>query len=85
MCNKLVIIGNGFDLAHGLKTSYESFANKNMNHPVMKEFKKLMNTINCESPIFNKYGKHINSSWFSFERSIERLSDYTYGFMFDGG
>ncbi len=23
--NKLVIIGNGFDLAHGLKTSYKDF------------------------------------------------------------
>ncbi len=23
--NKLVIIGNGFDLAHGLKTSYNDF------------------------------------------------------------
>jgi hypothetical protein len=24
-CNKLVLIGNGFDLAHGLKTSYKNF------------------------------------------------------------
>ena len=23
--NRLVLIGNGFDLAHGLKTSYEDF------------------------------------------------------------
>lgn len=25
--NRLVIIGNGFDLAHGLKTSYKDFIN----------------------------------------------------------
>ncbi|MBK8495852.1 MAG: hypothetical protein IPL50_13180 [Chitinophagaceae bacterium] len=25
--NKLIIIGNGFDLAHGLKTSYKDFLN----------------------------------------------------------
>ena len=24
-CNKLILIGNGFDLAHGLKTSYKNF------------------------------------------------------------
>lgn len=25
--NRLIIIGNGFDMAHGLKTSYENFIN----------------------------------------------------------
>ena len=25
--NRLVLIGNGFDLAHGLKTSYKDFIN----------------------------------------------------------
>ena len=25
--NRLVLIGNGFDLAHGLKTSYQDFIN----------------------------------------------------------
>ena len=25
--NRLVIIGNGFDMAHGLKTSYKDFIN----------------------------------------------------------
>lgn len=25
--NRLVLIGNGFDLAHGLKTKYEDFIN----------------------------------------------------------
>ena len=26
--NRLVLIGNGFDLAHGLKTSYTDFINR---------------------------------------------------------
>lgn len=26
--NRLIIIGNGFDLAHGLKTSYMDFINE---------------------------------------------------------
>lgn len=28
---KLIIIGNGFDLAHGLKTSYKDFINWHIN------------------------------------------------------
>ena len=32
--NRLVIIGNGFDLAHGLKTSYGDFINYYINNMV---------------------------------------------------
>lgn len=37
--NKLIIIGNGFDLAHGLKTSYSDFILWHLNE-VLKEYKK---------------------------------------------
>ena len=46
--NKLVIVGNGFDLAHGLKTGYQAFIidfikcglkecydGKDFNHPLL--------------------------------------------------
>lgn len=34
--NRLIIIGNGFDMAHGLKTSYKDFINWYMNQRVQK-------------------------------------------------
>ncbi|MCG8883823.1 hypothetical protein G1L02_11730 [Tenacibaculum finnmarkense] len=33
--NLIVIIGNGFDLAHGLKTSYNDFANYYLNEVII--------------------------------------------------
>ncbi|MCD8412972.1 AbiH family protein [Tenacibaculum finnmarkense] len=33
--NLIVIIGNGFDLAHGLKTSYNDFANYYLNEIIL--------------------------------------------------
>jgi len=42
--NKLVIIGNGFDLAHGLKTRYEDFLVWYINEKVVRKFSILDNT-----------------------------------------
>lgn len=50
--NKLIILGNGFDLAHGLKTSYEDFIRDiieksiNFNEIVRKELIDVGNLAN---------------------------------------
>ncbi len=65
--NRLVIIGNGFDLAHGLPTSYKNF---------IDDFWKCFNT-NCNS---DKYQKLISTNnefdgYYSNYGSIENFDD----------
>lgn len=45
--NKLVIIGNGFDLAHGLKTRYSDF----LNNVLTELFNEYSNSLTSPSPI----------------------------------
>lgn len=45
--NRLIIIGNGFDLAHGMKTSYNDF----MLDYVSKVFKEAMKSMNFEDDL----------------------------------
>lgn len=54
MGNKLVIIGNGFDLAHGLKTTYGDFINWYM-VTAFKEFCKKGNYSDLLIELSNKY------------------------------
>ena len=52
--NKLVIIGNGFDLAHGLKTSYKNF----LDWYICKAFQEFCDKKNYSDPLIeikNKY------------------------------
>ena len=58
----LAIIGNGFDLAHGYNTDYNSFS-KNVNAPCLDEFKMFCND---EDAI---------CTWFLFEENINILSE----------
>lgn len=60
---KLILIGNGFDLAHGLKTSYKDFIEKYHDHPILCEFKKL---VRCE---FNEN----KENWYDFEVIYEKI------------
>ncbi|MDY4278317.1 MAG: AbiH family protein [Faecalicoccus sp.] len=63
---KVVIIGNGFDLAHDLPTSYKKFALTYKNHDILKKFERLSKEIgSAEKP----------STWYSFEEEIERISN----------
>lgn len=43
--NRIILVGNGFDLAHGLKTRYEDFINW-----YFEQLKKELS--DCISPIF---------------------------------
>lgn len=82
--NRLVIIGNGFDLAHGLKTSYEDF----IIHLINSSFKELYE----EGKVKNKHLFSIEISYghvkedFSINsiqeifnnKKIEIINDYTF-------
>lgn len=46
--NRLIIVGNGFDLAHGLKTSYEDFLLWLLKKSMLQERKEIKN-----HPLFN--------------------------------
>lgn len=73
--NKIIIIGNGFDLAHGLSTSYSDFINKcfednpnfgnNWKSPLLKEIremKKDKNWVDIESLYFRLIFKLLDFS-----------------------
>ncbi len=58
--NKLIIVGNGFDLAHGLPTSYQDFVDdfwKNLRENLEKGITKRIVTINCADYNLFDYGK----------------------------
>lgn len=58
---RLAIIGNGFDLNHGYKTDYKTFA-ANTQHPSLTRFKEYCDTEKIET-------------WYSFEENIRLLSE----------
>ncbi len=58
---KLILIGNGFDLAHGLKTSYKDFSEKYYDHPMLCKFRELV----CSEFVEN------NVDWYDFEANYE--------------
>lgn len=57
----LAIIGNGFDLNHGYRTDYKTFA-ANTQHPSLTRFKDYCDTERIET-------------WYSFEENIRILSE----------
>ena len=83
--NRLVIIGNGFDLAHGLPTSYSHFIDD-----FWKNFKEKHNTEKYKELIYSNelYDKYYTiyggiSSFRDLKNSInEYIKDYP-GFVFD--
>ncbi len=71
---KIIVVGNGFDLAHGLKTTYADFVKSNKNDRAMVKFRELVEKLNEED--FNNYfdSEDKNLTWYSFERHMERIS-----------
>lgn len=84
--NRLVIIGNGFDLAHGLPTGYNHFIND-----FWRNFRKCLNTEDYKSILeinesfvnFLNYGE-INSFKDFKANILEYAKDYGFSFH-DGG
>ena len=71
---QIIVVGNGFDLAHGLKTTYADFVKSNKNDRAMVKFRELVEKLNEED--FNNYfdSEDKNLTWYSFERHMERIS-----------
>lgn len=83
--NRLVIIGNGFDLAHGLPTSYKHFIDdfwRNFKDKVnTDEYQKLIYTDNSYFKYYSDYG--VINSFSDFINSInECIKEYT-DFVFE--
>lgn len=81
--NKLIIVGNGFDLAHGLKTSYNDFAKYYKNNLVLIKFHELVDKIGSSIPIYDIDGNIKDITWYSFEENIERITQYIFQKNFD--
>lgn len=69
--NKLILIGNGFDLALGLKTSYNDFLFWLIKEEVLKALEHFPNTVtNKDYTIFNDYQKEYNLiEYYGFSRN----------------
>ncbi|WP_350293457.1 AbiH family protein [uncultured Croceitalea sp.] len=81
--NKLVIIGNGFDLAHGLPTSYSHFMDsfwENLKNNFQNELIGKVVYVNPD------YFKLLNGKYKNFKEFQERLKEYSeeYGYRYDG-
>jgi hypothetical protein len=63
----IVIIGNGFDLAHGLKTSFKDFIKAGCG----KEIKKYYD-------VFYSMRFPFVKNWYNFERFMEELTNYVF-------
>jgi len=75
--NRIILIGNGFDLAHGLKTSYKDFINNFWG----KQVNKILSSVfNGNELITNSYEDNVvkayatNSDW----KMIKNISDPKY-------
>lgn len=78
LIKKIVIVGNGFDLAHGLKTSYRHFAQKYIDDVTIKRFHQYVDYLDIENPFLDENGKIKNIEWYSFELNMERLVIWNY-------
>jgi len=72
--NNLILIGNGFDLAHGLKTSYRNFLDWYMCN-AFKEFCEHGNWNDAFIEIKNKYAGQ-SSKFISTPKSIEEVLNH---------
>lgn len=78
--NKLIVVGNGFDLAHGLKTSYWDFAEYYNKRNEILEFKNLESEVKLDP---TSQIPEDDNSWYSFEDWIALISSYCFGIEFN--
>ncbi len=89
--NSILIIGNGFDLAHQLKTSYNDFANYFIENRIVPELLESHKTKNYQNSflkkrflkpfIKNRVVTHLDNyrdfiSYYTMRNEIEKLTDY---------
>lgn len=75
MVKKLIIIGNGFDLAHNFPTSYKDFRKAYSENEHMQRFEEFIMSIHSE------FGD--NTKWYEFESSIEKAASIIFSKQFD--
>lgn len=75
MMKKLIIVGNGFDLAHNFPTSYEQFRKAYSENEYMQKFEKFI--IGMQSEFCD------NTKWYEFESSIENAAGAIFSKQFD--
>lgn len=75
---RIIIVGNGFDLAHGLCTSYYHFAQKYRENKVIKDFQKYIRLLDDENALLINNDKTVDIKWYSFEMNMERLIRWNY-------
>ena len=76
---KLVLVGNGFDMAHGLMTSYENFADNNKDNPDMVAFCTLVDSVKEDDIFLKEEGKRKDDvTWYDFEENIELISTWMF-------
>ena len=78
---QLIVVGNGFDLAHNLHTSYKDFANYYINSSEINEFKSLEEEIKSNYSEFPEE----NNTWYYFEDWIVSVSRYCFEKEFQSG
>ncbi len=66
--NKLIIVGNGFDLAHGLPTSYQDFVNDFWEHLHENQEKEIIKKIVSINPEYHTI--------FNYNKSVKCYSDF---------
>lgn len=76
----ILVIGNGFDLAHGLPTHYDDFLEfmNNLDKCEMRDKNLLGDLKNCKEnnfwlKYFNKNKKYVNNNWVDFEAEIAKV------------
>jgi len=83
--NKLVIIGNGFDLAHGLKTSYKDFlvwsVNQSISNKDNPNYEGLINFSTDELPAYQKISIESIEQFHDFIIHWEIKPNYKYFFI----
>jgi hypothetical protein len=73
--NKIILLGNGFDLSHDLPTSYEDFIKYLINERVFKTFdhkQPLLNIILPDEPSLNKRFENEVQAY-NWNLSLERI------------
>lgn len=70
---RIVLVGNGFDLAHGLRTAYKQFAETYIEHPEIKRFRRCVELLNRKNQFFDELGRSMNITWYSFEENMQRI------------
>lgn len=76
--NKLVIVGNGFDLAHNLPTSYEHFINnfwKSLEHNYKEDVCSRIVEIDSAYDGFLQYGQYTSESYTDFRDKMLSYAD----------